>query len=166
MAFAGSIGAAKNIEALRREGVTHILNASPIVPCFHRQQFKYKVVSIYDDAHEDIARFFAETNKYISKVNASDDQSQLHHTEALLKSQASGNVCRNNEVRSSCPWRCLRCKIVMQGRRKGGVLVHCYAGMSRSATFILAYLLACKQSSALLISDDCAPRLFVSVKGR
>lgn len=65
---AGSIGAAKNLQALHREGVTHILNASPIVPCFHRRQFKYKVVSIYDDAQEDIAQFFEETNKYISKV--------------------------------------------------------------------------------------------------
>ena len=65
---AGSIGAARNLEALRREGVTHILNASPIVPCFHRHQFKYKVVSIYDDAQENIAQFFDETNKYISKV--------------------------------------------------------------------------------------------------
>ena len=70
---AGSIGAAKNLEALRQEGVTHILNASPIVPCFHRQQFKYKIVSIYDDAQEDISQFFEETNKFISKVNTHRD---------------------------------------------------------------------------------------------
>lgn len=73
--FAGSIGAAKNLEALRREGVTHILNASPIVPCFHRQQFKYKVISIYDDAQEDISQFFEETSKFISKVNTCRDTS-------------------------------------------------------------------------------------------
>ena len=31
-----------------------------------------------------------------------------------------------------------------QGRRKGGVLVHCYAGQSRSVAFVLAYLCACQ----------------------
>ena len=33
----GSIGAARNLEALRGCGVTHVVNASPIVPCFHRR---------------------------------------------------------------------------------------------------------------------------------
>jgi protein-tyrosine phosphatase len=98
--FIGSLGAAKNLPALHKEGITHILNASPIVPCYHRRHFRYKVVSVYDDAQEDISQHFEEANKYIDK-----------------------------------------------GRRKGGVLVHCYAGMSRSATFILAYLVACEGMS-------------------
>ena len=34
--------------------------------------------------------------------------------------------------------------VAAQGRRKGGVLVHCYAGQSRSVAFILAYLCACQ----------------------
>ena len=31
---------------------------------------------------------------------------------------------------------------MLQGRRKGAVLVHCYAGQSRSVAFVLAYLCA------------------------
>lgn len=66
----GSIGAARNLQALQREGITHVLNASPIVPCFHRRHLRYKVVTVYDDAQEDIAQFFDETNSFISKVNS------------------------------------------------------------------------------------------------
>lgn len=37
--------------------------------------------------------------------------------------------------------------VFLQGRRKGGVLVHCFAGQSRSVALILAYLI---QACALL----------------
>ena len=47
-----------------------MLNASPIVPCFHRRQLRYKVVTVFDDAQEDIAQFFEETNRYIAKVTS------------------------------------------------------------------------------------------------
>ncbi len=35
---------------------------------------------------------------------------------------------------------------VAHGLQRGGVLVHCYAGQSRSAVFVLAYLIACESS--------------------
>ncbi|EIE23642.1 phosphatases II [Coccomyxa subellipsoidea C-169] len=95
--YVGSLGAARNLEGLQKRGVTHVLNASPIVPCFHRHHFRYKCVPVYDDVDEDISSFFAETNRFIAR-----------------------------------------------GRRRGGVLVHCYAGQSRSVAFIIAYLCASK----------------------
>ena len=66
--LAGSLGAARNLEGLQKRGVTHVLNASPIVPCFHRRHFRYKCVPVYDDVDEDISSFFTETNRFIAKV--------------------------------------------------------------------------------------------------
>eukprot|EP00884_Botryococcus_braunii_P009218 jgi/Botrbrau1/18298/Bobra.0179s0028.2 len=93
--YVGSISAAKNVTVLLDLGITHVINASPVVPCFHRTRLKYKVVEVYDDEDDDISQFFAQSNKFIDKA-----------------------------------------------LRKGGVLVHCYAGQSRSPTLVIAYLIA------------------------
>lgn len=65
---AGSIGSARNLEGLKKRGVTHILNASPIVPRFHKRHFSYMTVHVYDDAEEDIARFFHQAACFIARV--------------------------------------------------------------------------------------------------
>jgi protein-tyrosine phosphatase len=96
--FLGGIGAARNLSGLQEQGVTHVLNMSPVVPCFHRKALRYKTVTVFDDPDSNIAQFFPDTNKYIHK-----------------------------------------------GRRRGGVLVHCYAGKSRSTTIVLAYMMACER---------------------
>ena len=31
--------------------------------------------------------------------------------------------------------------MIEEGRRKGGVLVHCYAGVSRSSSFVIGYVM-------------------------
>lgn len=92
--FIGGVGAARDLEALEALGVTHVVNASPIVPCFHRKRLRYRSIVVYDDEQDDIAQHFAATSAFIAK-----------------------------------------------GRRRGGVLVHCYAGQSRSSTLIMAYLI-------------------------
>lgn len=103
--FIGPIGAARNLKALRKRGITHILNVSPIVPCYFRDNpegaFTYHVVPIYDDSSVDL----------------------LPHLEKAVE-------------------------FIAAGRKAGGVLVHCYAGQSRSASFVIAYLLA-KESMSL-----------------
>ena len=48
-----------------------MVNASPIVPCFHRSRLRYRVVSVFDDPEEDIMQFFESTNRYIAKVSVS-----------------------------------------------------------------------------------------------
>ncbi|KAL0030302.1 hypothetical protein WJX77_008447 [Trebouxia sp. C0004] len=93
--YIGPIGAARNLESLQKNGVTHVLNASPVIPCFHKRQLRYKKLLVYDDPDDDIARFFDESSRFIQKA-----------------------------------------------RKKGGVLVHCFAGQSRSAALVAAYLIS------------------------
>ncbi len=40
------------------------------MPCFHRRHFRYKALPVYDDAEEDIARFFADATRFIARVRA------------------------------------------------------------------------------------------------
>ena len=65
---AGSIGAAQNLEELRSAGITHILNASPLAPCFFRDCFKYLVIEVHDDPAENIAQYFSCANQFIEEV--------------------------------------------------------------------------------------------------
>ena len=65
---AGGIGAARNLAALTTLAITHVVNASPIVPCFHAACLRYRTVAVFDDCGEDIAQFFEATNRWISKV--------------------------------------------------------------------------------------------------
>ena len=37
--------------------------------------------------------------------------------------------------------------IIEEGRKRGGVLIHCYAGVSRSSTFTIAYIMNKKKLS-------------------
>ena len=172
--YTGSLGAARNLEGLRKRGVTHVLNASPIVPCFHRGHFRYKCVPVYDDVDEDISSFFSETNRFIAKVTDSPHtrvQQALAwtgHRLALVVFEAvcsdwtwwaershsgvlpciqhwwAGSMCN---VRKCINLTCLSAMHWSQGRRRGAVLVHCYAGQSRSVAFAIAYLCAYQRMS-------------------
>lgn len=65
---AGGIGAARNIESLRKAGIRYIVNASPVVPRFHPNEMTYKVVQVFDDPEEDIAQHFDDVNQFIQQV--------------------------------------------------------------------------------------------------
>ena len=93
--YLGGIGGAKRFPALQEHGVTHVLNCSPMVPCFHKDKLTYLHLEVFDETGEDIARHFPRANAFIAA-----------------------------------------------GLEAGGVYVHCYAGASRSAALVMAYLIS------------------------
>ncbi|EFN57172.1 hypothetical protein CHLNCDRAFT_30542 [Chlorella variabilis] len=98
--YIGGAGAARNLKALRKRGITHIVNAAPSVPCHFKDNpegcFAYLSLPLFDDADADLLAHVDASNAFISAA-----------------------------------------------RRCGGsVLVHCYAGQSRSAALVIAHLIA------------------------
>lgn len=84
--ISGPIGAARNLESLQKSGITHVLNASPVIPCFHKRHLRYKKIIVYDDPDDDISRYFDESNRFIQKVQlckASNRDAMARHNNNL-----------------------------------------------------------------------------------
>lgn len=98
--YIGGVGAARNLRALRKRGITAVVNASPLVPCHFRDnpegEFAYLVLPLFDDPDAELAPHVAAANAFIAAARA----------------------------------------------RGTAVLVHCYAGQSRSAALIIAHLMS------------------------
>ena len=62
-----------------------MLNASPVVPCFHGGCFRYKTVAVYDDVDENIAQHFLDTNAFIDQVWALSPVSPTHRLIAPIR---------------------------------------------------------------------------------
>jgi len=102
--YLGSIGAAKNLEWLKSNGISHILCVAGGINRYYPKQFEYKVIEINDAPNEDISVYFNECSDFID------------------------NALKN---------------------KNGKVLVHCFAGMSRSVTVVSAYLMLKQQIFAV-----------------
>jgi hypothetical protein len=104
------VGAARELQRLQDLGVTHVVNASPIVPCFHRKALHYQTVDIYDDGDDDIKEHLQKTSVYISKVPPSSSSRDIFFF----------SVCKI----FLCTFSCILCKRAFAGcagYQEGGV---------------------------------------------
>ncbi|CAF0917124.1 unnamed protein product [Didymodactylos carnosus] len=93
--FVGNSTDAQNRDRLNQHHITHIVNATPDIPCKWENDYRYLRVSILDLLSENIRQHFIPVSNFIDEA------------------------VRNN----------------------GNVLVHCSAGISRSPTLVLAYMI-------------------------
>lgn len=99
--FLGSIGAASNLNEIKKNKITHIVVAASGLEGYFQKEIKYLQFDLLDSETQDIKQYFDKSGKFI------DD--------------------------------------AIKGG--GNVLVHCHAGISRSTTLVLAYLIKYKKMS-------------------
>ena len=93
--FIGDIRSTQDKEAMKKNGITHVLKCMGGLQPSFPESFKYKVIDVADVPGQNVSRYFNEANRFIG-----------------------------------------------QGIESGGqVLVHCFAGVSRSAVFATAFLM-------------------------
>lgn len=95
--YLGNLKGASDAAALKKAGITHILQVAAGIKPFFPKEFTYKVISVNDTSSSSLLRHFPAAINFIK-----------------------------------------------EGMKSGGVLVHCYAGVSRSASCVIAFLMSDK----------------------
>ena len=77
--YVGGVGGAKNRKRLAECGVTHVVNASPVIPCFYEEDFKYLVLQgFYDHADENIDEMITSSNAFIHEALGKNEGVYVH----------------------------------------------------------------------------------------
>jgi len=76
--YLGSEWNASNLEELRANGITRILNVTREIDNFFPADFQYKNIRVYDEEATDLLRFFEETYKFIKEAKETDGKTLVH----------------------------------------------------------------------------------------
>ncbi|CAN1193165.1 Dual specificity protein phosphatase 1 [Linum perenne] len=127
--FLGSVGAAKNKNALKRSNISHILTVANSIAPVYPNDFVYKVIA--GEAFVNLLSCSMQCMIY----GASRTETRWFYI--LLYEEVPDREETNlRQYFEEC------INFIDEAKRQGGaVLVHCFVGRSRSVTIILAYLM-------------------------
>lgn len=108
---------AENFDRLKEYHITHILNATPDLPCYWKNHYQYLRIDVLDLPSQNIRQYFDQAIDFIGQFVVDRLLSPSHRCVFHFFLEQA-----------------LHCK-------ENNVLVHCSAGISRSPTLVLAYMI-------------------------
>lgn len=76
------------VESLKGQGITHVLDLGGMTYTKHTQHFRYLTIDIEDDARADLARHFGRTNAFIDEARRSGGGVLVHCQACISRSPA------------------------------------------------------------------------------
>eukprot|EP01083_Nonionella_stella_P291021 990341_1 len=114
--FLGNCQVAMDIGALNKLGITHVLNCTQNLPCWHAgNDIKYARIPLQDICSSNLYDYFEAACSFIDECNPF----YYHQNEQVV-----------SEMMTDLDWK------------QPKILVHCAAGKSRSSTVVISYLMA------------------------
>lgn len=117
--YLGNIHHALNLKVLRSLGITHIVNCTQSIENkFHSKGIGYCRVPVNDKSSESILHYFVKAIRFIEKVRG--EATHSNDSSDSKDSNHSSDAVSNHSNR---------------------IMIHCHAGISRSSTITIAYLM-------------------------